>query len=242
MDLDRSGPIPLYYQVAQRLEKAILDGEGELPPGARLENEVALGIRLGLSRPTIRRAIQELVDKGLVVRRRGIGTQVVHGRISRNVELTSLFEDLKRTGQRPETLVLSHDIVGASKQIAEILGVGVGAPTLHLTRLRKSDGVPLAILNNVLPPDLVDLDIDALHEHGLYQLLRHRGTTMRVAKQTIGARAATPAESRLLDVEDAGPLLTMTRVVFDNSGRAAEYGRHVYRPDRYSFEATLVEK
>lgn len=242
MDLDRSGPIPLYYQVAQRLERAILDGERGLPPGARLENEVSLGMRLGLSRPTIRRAIQELVDKGLVVRRRGIGTQVVHGQISRNVELTSLYEDLERTGQRPETVVLTHEIVGADKQIAEVLDVPLGAPTLHLTRLRKSDGVPLAVLNNVLPPELSDLDIDALSEHGLYQMLRSRGVTMRVAKQTIGARSATPAESELLDVEPDGPLLTMTRVAFDNAGRAAEYGHHVYRPDLYSFQVTLVEK
>jgi DNA-binding GntR family transcriptional regulator len=176
------------------------------------------------------------------VRRRGIGTQVVHGQISRNVELTSLYEDLERTGQRPETVVLTHEVIGADKQVAEALDIAVGAPTLHLTRLRKSDGVPLAVLNNVLPPDLADLDIDALTEHGLYQLLRSRGVTMRVAKQTIGARAATPAESELLDVEAGGPLLTMTRVAFDNSGRAAEYGHHVYRPDLYSFQVTLVEK
>jgi len=73
-DLNRSGPIPLYYQVETAIEKAIL--EGALPAGARLENEVALGERLNLSRPTIRRAIQDLVDKGLLVRRRGVGTQL----------------------------------------------------------------------------------------------------------------------------------------------------------------------
>ena len=73
-DLDRSGPVPLYYQVSTRLEGAIHDGT--IPAGARLENEIAIGQRLGLSRPTVRRAIQELVDKGLLVRRRGIGTQV----------------------------------------------------------------------------------------------------------------------------------------------------------------------
>src|SRR5690625_1263572 len=74
-DLDRNGPIPLYFQISQRLEQAIHDEL--LVPGARLENEIALAARLGLSRPTIRRAIQELVDKGMLVRRRGVGTQVV---------------------------------------------------------------------------------------------------------------------------------------------------------------------
>ena len=82
-DLDRSGPVPLYYQVSTRLEGAIHDGT--IPAGARLENEIAIGQRLGLSRPTVRRAIQELVDKGLLVRRRGIGTQVVQGEVRRQV-------------------------------------------------------------------------------------------------------------------------------------------------------------
>ncbi|MEG0161805.1 MAG: GntR family transcriptional regulator, partial [Aurantimicrobium sp.] len=88
MKLERTGPIPLYFQVSQIIEAAILNGT--LPPGSRIENEVALGERVGLSRPTIRRAIQDLVDKGLLVRRRGVGTQVVHGQVTRGVELTSL--------------------------------------------------------------------------------------------------------------------------------------------------------
>lgn len=240
LDLDRSGPIPLYYQIANRLEQAILDET--LPAGSRLENEVALGNRLGLSRPTIRRAIQELVDKGLLVRRRGIGTQVVHGKVTRNVELTSLFEDLERTGQKPETDVLSAEISTADEQAAEALGVAVGSPVVHIKRLRKADGVPLAILENFLPEDFTDLDLNSLDHHGLYQLLRARGVTMRVAKQRIGARAAGGSESELLDIPKGGALLTMSRTAFDNSGRAVEFGQHVYRPDLYSFEVTLVDR
>jgi DNA-binding GntR family transcriptional regulator len=240
IDLDRSGPIPLYYQIANRLEQAILDEK--LPAGSRLENEVALGNRLGLSRPTIRRAIQELVDKGLLVRRRGIGTQVVHGKVTRNVALTSLFEDLERTGQKPETEVLAAAVDTADAKLAEALGVAVDSPTLHIKRLRKADGVPLAILENFLPEDFTDLDIDALRQHGLYQLLRGRGVTMRVAKQRIGAREASGPESEILDVRKGGALLTMSRTAFDISGRAVEFGQHVYRPDLYSFEVTLVDR
>src|SRR3954470_22524960 len=118
--VDRSGPVPLYFQLANRIEKAIRDGQ--LPPGARLENEVALSERLGLSRPTVRRAIQDLVDKGLLVRRRGIGTQVVHGAVTRQVELTSLYEDLERTGQKPSTRLLAHEVRAADPRIAELLG------------------------------------------------------------------------------------------------------------------------
>jgi DNA-binding GntR family transcriptional regulator len=240
LDLDRSGPVPLYYQIATRLEQAIIDET--LPAGSRLENEVALGNRLGLSRPTIRRAIQELVDKGLLVRRRGIGTQVVHGKVTRNVELTSLYEDLQRSGQKPETEVLSTSIGRAEERIAERLGVAVGSTVITIKRLRKADGVPLAIMENVLPEEFADLDPAALDKHGLYQLLRARGVTMRVAKQRIGARVATPTESGLLGVPKGAAVLTMSRTSFDNSGRAVEFGQHCYRPDLYSFEVTLVDR
>ena len=240
IDLDRSGPMPLYFQISSRIEAAIHDGR--LPPGSRLENEVALGNRLGLSRPTIRRAIQELVDKGLLVRRRGIGTQVVHGKVSRSVELTSLYEDLERSGQKPETRVLSMEIGEADDRAAEELGVDVGSPVLHIKRLRSAGGVPIAILDNVLPAEFTDIDLGDLSKHGLYQLMRARGVTMRVAKQRIGAREASAQEAGLLDIPKGSAVLTMSRTAFDNSGRAVEWGQHCYRPDLYSFEMTLVER
>ena len=240
MDLERSGPIPLYFQVAQKIEAAIMDGE--LPAGSRLENEVALGDRLGLSRPTVRRAIQELVDKGLLVRRRGIGTQVVHGQVTRGVELTSLFEDLTRSGKKPSTKMLEIKEVKADSKMAEILAVAVGSPILYVKRLRLADNVPVSILENWLPADFVDLDHDAMIEHGLYQLLRSRGVNIRVAKQRIGARKSTTLESELLEIDKNSAVLTMDRTAYDNSGRAVEFGHHCYRPDLYSFEVTLVEK
>src|ERR1700712_53070 len=87
-----------------------------------------------------------------------------------------------------------------------------------------------------------DLSADDLAERGLYQMLRVRGVTMRVARQKIGARRATGAESRLLEVDRNGPLLTMDRTAYDAAGRAAEFGHHCYRPDLYSFEITLVDR
>jgi DNA-binding GntR family transcriptional regulator len=240
MDIDRSGPIPLYFQVSSRIEKAIMDGD--LPAGSRLENEVAFGDRLGVSRPTIRRAIQDLVDKGLLVRRRGIGTQVVHGQVTRNVELTSLFEDLARGGQKPGSRLLDLGLEPATKIVADALDVAVGTEVLHLRRLRTADGVPVSVLENYLPADLAELQADDLAQHGLYQLLRSQGVTMRVARQKIGARKATTEESTLLEIEKHGPVLTVERIAYDNSGRAVEFGHHCYRPDLYSFEVTLVDK
>ena len=240
MDIDRSGPIPLYYQIATRIEEAIRSGR--LPTGSRLENEVALSERLGLSRPTVRRAIQDVVDKGLLVRRRGIGTQVVHGQVTREVEFTSLNEDLLRSDRHPTTSVLLHEVVVADATMAERLTVAEGSPVLHLRRLRGADGAPLAVLENYLPGDFVDLSEEDLARYGLYQVLRSRGVTMRVARQRIGARRATSEESRLLDIDRGGPVLTMDRTAFDNSGRPVEFGHHCYRPDLYSFEVTLVDK
>jgi DNA-binding GntR family transcriptional regulator len=239
-DLDRGGPVPLWYQISTRLEASILSGQ--LPAGARLENEVGLGERLGLSRPTIRRAIQELVDKGLVVRRRGIGTQVVHGPVTRNVELSSLFEDLALSGQAPTTRLLTHDITPADERTAAALGVEVGAQVSHVRRLRLADDVPVAILENYLPLDLAPFSDADLAARGLYQLLRSHGVTMRVAKQNIGARAAHGDEAQLLEIEPRGAVLTMTRTAYDASGRAVEVGHHCYRPDLYSFSITLVDK
>jgi DNA-binding GntR family transcriptional regulator len=240
LEMDRSGPTPLYYQISTRIEAAIRSGQ--LPPGARLETEAVLSDRLGLSRPTVRRAIQELVDKGLIVRRRGIGTQVVQGTLTREVELTSLWDDMARTGQSPSTHLLACEILPADELVSVQLGVEVGSPVLHLRRLRLADGVPVAVLENSLPEEFTTISADDLAERGLYQVLRTRGVTMRVARQTIGARRATPGEARLLDIDRNGPLLTMDRTAYDASGRAAEFGRHAYRPDLYSFKMTLVDR
>jgi DNA-binding GntR family transcriptional regulator len=240
IDIDRSGPIPLYYQVASRIEAAIVDGT--VPAGARIDNEVALGERLGISRPTIRRAIQDLVDKGLLVRRRGIGTQVVHGEVTRKVELTSLFEDLSSADRKPTTVVLDHGPIAADATVADRLGVALGSPVLHMRRLRLADDVPLAVLENYLPEDFLGISRGDLESFGLYQLLSARGVGIRVARQRIGARAATSEESKVLDIDRHSALLTMDRVAFDSNGRAVEFGHHFYRPDLYSFEVTLVGK
>ena len=153
VDVDRSSPVPLYFQVAQQIEHAI--NEGDLAPGDRLDNEISLAEQIGLSRPTMRRAIQELVDKGLLVRKRGVGTQVVHGQVTRPVELTSLFDDLTTHHQTPTTVVLTNEVMPASDEVGVMLAIPTGSPILHLRRLRYAHGEPLAIMENFLPEDLI---------------------------------------------------------------------------------------
>src|SRR6185437_1950175 len=147
--VDRTSPVPLYFQVAQRLERAI--ESGELPQGAQLDNEIQLAEQLGLSRPTMRRAMQYLVDKGLLVRKRGIGTQVVRAKVKRPVELSSLWDDLAGSGQEPTTTVLSNVVEPAAGEVARRLGVSDGTPVIALERLRYAKSEPLARLRNYLP-------------------------------------------------------------------------------------------
>lgn len=238
--IDRSSPVPLYFQLAGQLEAAIVSGA--LAPGSRLENEIQLADRCGLSRPTVRQAIQHLVDRGLLVRKRGVGTQVVQAQVRRPIELTSLYDDLAAARRAPRTRVLELETVPATDAIAKDLGVPPGTDVIRLRRLRLSDNEPLALMTNHLPTDIVVLTPDLLERHGLYEILRSAGVNLRIANQTIGARGATTGEARLLDERRGVPLLTMTRTTFDDKGRAVEYATHVYRAARYSFTSTLVER
>lgn len=236
-DIDRSSPTPLYYQLAQAIEGAITGGA--LPAGSRLENEILLAERYGLSRPTVRRAVQELVDKGLLVRKRGVGTQVIQPHVRRSVELTSLYEDLARAGETPRTAVLSLERLPAPADVAEELDLAEGDEITVVRRLRRSRGEPLALMTNYLP-DRFRPTAEELSERGLYQYLRRQGVHLRVAHQRIGARLARAEEARLLEEPPRAALLTMERTAFDDQGLAVEHGRHVYRASRYEFETTLV--
>ena len=236
--VDRTSPVPLYFQVAQYLEQMI--ESGELPMGTRLENEIDLADQLGLSRQTMRRAIEYLVGRGLLLRKRGIGTQVVQAKVTREVELTSLYDDLAKTGRDPSTTVVSFSTEPAPDALAAELGLAAGTPVYIFERLRLAGAEPLALMRNHVPEHLMRLSAAALEAQGLYSLFRANGIIMRIAKQAIGARAATAAEARALGERKGAPLLTMERSAYDEQGRAVEHGRHVYRASRYSFDLTLT--
>jgi DNA-binding GntR family transcriptional regulator len=240
LTLDRHSPVPLYYQLSQVLERAI--ASGELKPGDKIDTEVEISEKYGLSRPTVRQAIQALVNKGMLVRRRGVGTQVVHAQVRRQVELTSLYDDLARSNHHPKTSVVQLKVQGADDVAANALGMTAGDDVLFLERVRFDGDEPLAHMTNWLPSDLLDVTAADLEEHGLYELLRRVGVQMRVANQRIGAKAATPREAKLLEVRRGAPLLTMERTAFDVTGRPVEYALHAYRADSYAFETTLVER
>lgn len=235
--IDRASPVPLYYQLAQQLTAAI--ESGSLKPGDPFENELAMAERLDLSRPTVRRAIAELVQRGLVTRRRGIGTTVANEVIHRRDELTSLYEDLVRSGKEPRTELLDFDRTAHSPVAAEFFGVPKNADLVFVRRLRYTGDVPLSILSNWLLPQTAKFDERQLVDRGLYALLREAGVRPVVGKQRIGARRPTGKERSMLRTDKGEPLLTMTRRAFDESGAPVEYGDHVYRADQYAIEITV---
>lgn len=235
--VDRQSPVPLYYQVAEQLASAIRDGV--LQPGDPFEKEIALAARLGMSRPTVRRSIAELVSQGLLVRRRGVGTAVAQASVHRRGELTSLHDDLMAAGRRPTTKVLRLEYGATDRRAAGVLEVDARTPLVYLERLRLVDGQPFAVLRNWLPPSAGDLSARDLETRGLYALLRTRGVVPAIAHQSVGSRPAVGEEQRLLGVGRAVSVLTMTRRAYDASGRPVEFGDHSYRSDRYQIDVTV---
>jgi DNA-binding GntR family transcriptional regulator len=237
--IDRQSPVPLYHQLAEQLSHAIT--AGQLQPGDPFENEIAVAERLQVSRPTVRRAIQELVDQGLLVRRRGLGTTVANSKVHRKFELTSLYDDLAREGRQPRTTLLQHE-VRPDERAASALDLPADTPLLHITRVRYAGDTPLALMNNWLPPVLSDVTREALETNGLYAVLRDRGVKPVVAQQSIGARMPTSLERRHLDLRGSQPVLTMTRMAFDASGSAIEFGDHSYRASDYTIDLMVDER
>ena len=240
LTIDRSSPVPLYHQVVQGIEAAIHGGA--LPPGSRLDNEIDLAARLNLSRPTMRKSMDELVRSGLLVRKRGVGTQVVSSQVRRPLELSSLFDDLSNNGSKPTTEVLSfsHDEADAATRTA--LQSPAGSKVYHFTRLRKVGGKPLALMENWVRDDITPIDEALLGSQGLYAILRNGGVNFRLASQRIGAMIASDYQAALLETTPGSALVTMERTAVDDTGRQVETGHHVYRSDSYSFDMTLVQR
>lgn len=238
LSIDRSSPVPLYYQVSSYLERAI--ASGEIPNGTLFENEVQLARQLGLSRPTMRMAMQHLVDKGLIVRRRGVGTRVVQPKVRRSMELTSLYDDLAGSGQDPATSVLEMSTVDADDDGARPLECSAEEQVLKLVRLRSAGGVPIAVMTNYLPARVGGFEVAELEVTGLYAIMRARGIQFHSATQMVGARNATAAEARMLGEPRNSALLTMRRVTYDDHGAVVEFGSHIYSASRYAFETHLL--
>lgn len=236
--LDRDSPVPLYFQLARHLETEIRSGN--LNSGDRLTNEVKIAEELGLSRPTVRASFRYLVDKGLVLRRQGLGTVVTNEEVNRSPELSSLFDDLAHAGKMPTTKVLRNESVKPSDLVKETLGLRDEELVTYLERIRYGDGEPIALLHNFVLSSLPTFTNDALEVHGFYELLRGYDIYPARAVQRISARNATAVEARLLNEPNGSALLTMERTTYDDRGNVFELVQHVYRASRYGLVSTVT--
>ena len=234
--LDRSSPVPLYFQISEPIAELI--NTGALPADTRLEDELSMAARLRVSRPTARQALQRLVDRGLLTRRRGVGTIISPSQVHRPMELTSLMKDLVEAGHKVQTTIQRYEAHPATEAEAEVLKIEAGTLIVHIERTRFTNNEPIAVLTNLIPADIAPT-MQELESGSLYDLMRERGVTLTSARQVIGARTATTKEAKLLSEHRGAALLTTQRTTYDPSGRIVEYGDHIYRASRYSFEANL---
>ncbi|WP_216387129.1 GntR family transcriptional regulator [Arcanobacterium phocae] len=236
IELNRTSDIPLHVQISEPIERAII--AGDLTAGTVIENEISMAHRLKVSRPTARRAMQTLVEQGLLIRRRGKGTVVAPKPRHRLLKLSSLNEELRRQGQHPTTHILTYNVIPATARMAQRLDCVAGTPILELERLRYRDGEPIAVLYNWIRADLAPSYGD-LEQRGLYELLRESGTIIASTTQAVTAEKPSRRHAKLLTIPTRQPVLTINRTAFDDRGDIIEWGIHTYRGDLYTYESTV---
>lgn len=235
---DEAGAGPLYMQLQRRIADVI--ASGRLTPGDSLPPERDMATMTGLSRVTIRKAVQSLVASGQLLQRRGSGTFVAPKveRLEQALSLlTSFTEDMARRGKSVESIWLSRALHAPAPEEVMALGLGAGTFVARLERVRRSDGVPLAIerasLSAVLLPDPEAV------AGSLYAVLETRGLRPVRAVQRISAANLQPRDAELLEVPAGAAGLKIERISYLPSGRVVEFTRSLYRGDAYDFAVEL---
>lgn len=235
--IDRDSPVALHQQISTPLEEMI--ATGEIPPGQIIEDEVSLAKRLEISRPTVRRALQDLVSKGLLSRRRGVGTRVSPSHFQRQIKLSSLNEDLIDAGHTTRTEVLRYEVRFADDEIAESLSCNSGDEIVFFERLRWVDNTRLALMKNYVPSDIAPSLTD-LARDGFYSCLAANGVQLSSGYQQIGAKNASEQEAKLLHLQPDSALVTIRRTSYDTDGRIVEYAHHCYDAAQYTVTVPLT--
>jgi GntR family transcriptional regulator len=232
---------PLYHRVYREIAKEI--ESGTLLPGDRLPSERWFCDELGVSRATVRRALEELVADGMV-ESRGRGSFVTGDALVEPPNtLMSLSELGRSRGLAASADVLDAGVRAATIDEAEAFAIAPGAELFELRRLRKLDGLPISIDHNRVPlrvlPDALELDFASA---SLYAALDRAGHAPGRADYDLEARAADRQEAELLGLAPGAPVLFATTVAIGEDGRVVDLGRTVYRAYHYRFQATLMRR
>jgi len=227
---------------AHLVKEALLGAVRDLPPGAPVEPERALAERFGVSRVTVRQAIQELVFEGRLQRIRGRGTFVARPKVSHPLRLTSYSTDIRESGLRPSSRLLRAAVVPAAGEVAAALALADGHPVYELERLRLADGEPMAIETMHLDAArFAGIDGRLDETASAYDVLRDGyGVALAGGEAAIECVLAGPEEAVLLACEPRAPLLRLTQRSWDGDGAPVEFVRSLYRGDRYRFATALA--
>ncbi|MDY5585479.1 MAG: GntR family transcriptional regulator, partial [Arcanobacterium sp.] len=236
ISLNRHSSVPLHEQISLPMRKEILSGR--VLPGTRVENELSLAARLQVSRPTTRQAFQTLVDSGLLFRRRGFGTLVAPQATHKILPPSSLHREIQKEHSVSESQILKHERFNADQRAVEHLQCAPGTEVVELKRIRLKNGVPIAILHNLIPASFAPAEAE-LSTHGLYELFSRDGIKISSTKQSVSAQIPTPTDAKLLKMPAGEPVLVIDRTAFNTQGEIIEWGRHVYRGSLYRYESTV---
>lgn len=230
------GPRPKHVQLSDALAEA---ATRELGPGTAIPSERELMATHGVSRATVRKAIDSLVADGLLHRIHGKGTFVAPPRVESRLHLASFSEDMRRRGLAPSTRMMRVDEERPPADIAKALQLGASGTAWRIDRVRLADGQPMAIEQGWYPCSVLpDLDTEDL-TGSLYTLFASRyGLVIDAAEQTLWGEAAEGATARRLEAPTHTPLLVFRRVS-SAAGRPVEYVVSRYRGDRYQVHMSL---
>ena len=219
----------------------VLDLIERLSIGQAIPSERQLSTDFGVSRLTVRAALDELVREGFLVRRRGSGTFVSEPKIAQELTMTSFSEDMRRLGMRPSSRTVDLTVTPAGARLGRFLNVSPSEPIVVAKRLRLADGETMAIetlhVAASLAPGLTAKDLET---HSFYDLLRDRyGVVLGSGFQRIEATVTNEEESEALGVPLHSPAFLFERTTKSESGTVVEFVRSIYRGDRYVLATSL---
>jgi GntR family transcriptional regulator len=233
----RSPREPKYYTVKRHL----LEITESLPPGSPVPTERVLAAELGTSRTTVRQALFELVAEGRLVRRQGSGTYVAEPKMTWPLQLASFTEQASANGHTASNQLLSAVRSNADEDVAERLGISVGAPAFRIERLRLADERPIAVeVSYLSAARFPQLTRHLRRSSSLYAVLQeHYDVVPMSAEESISTAPAAPREAALLDTDTGSPMLVLGRHSFDAAGGPVEWVTSWYRGDRVTLIANL---
>lgn len=222
-------------------ERLLAEVTGEMSPNDMLPTERQLAERFGVSRMTVRQALNGLRADGVLRSVRGVGTFVARPRVSKAPSLTSFSEDLAARGYEPSTQLIAAEEISAVTNTAVELGMPPGTQVYRIERLRLGDGSPMCHEEVCLPaarfPGLLEEDLT----QSLYRVLETKyEVRLRRAQQHVRAINLGPRPAQLLGVEPHAAALHVKRISMDESGRIVESGQSICRGDLYDFSFVVT--